>query len=328
MRVFAPNRREQARNVMKWSRFAVEVRNEEQQAGHMHAGLTQDILSDAVFQRLAAFIHAYCGIHITPQKRVMVETRVHRRMVALGISRIDDYCALLFGGDGEEVVAFINDITTNKTDFFREPAHFDFLAEHILPSIARSGRHAIKIWSAASSTGAGAYTCAMVLEDFCRRCRMDYSILATDICTDVLQTGLSGRYPLSMIGPIPERQRKRYVMVPRDPQRKEFRIVPELRQKVMFRRLNLMDEDYPVATDFDVIFCRNILIYFDHATQAHVLAKLCRHLREGGYLILGHSETRRGSGLGLRSLGHDTIYQRGEQPAACEMAHTSLPSRD
>jgi chemotaxis protein methyltransferase CheR len=285
----------------------------------MHGHPAPDILSDAVFQRLATFIQAYCGIHITPKKRVMVETRVHRRMMALGISRLDDYCQYLFDGDGTEVICFINEITTNKTDFFREAVHFEFLAKHILPAIACSGRRNIKIWSAASSTGAGAYTCAMVLQDSCPRYNMDYSILATDICTDVLEAGMNGRYHISMLDPIPEPQRKRYVMVPRDPRRNEFRIAPELRQKVKFCRLNLMDQNYPVATDFDVIFCRNVLIYFDHATQVQVLAKLCRHLREGGYLILGHSETLRGAPLGLRSVGRDTIYQRVEQTALSEL---------
>ncbi len=285
----------------------------------------QDILTDATFQRLADFIHDYCGIQITPQKRTMVETRLHRRMRTLGIASVDKYCAALFCGDEEEVVAFINNITTNKTDFFREPAHFEFLVEEVLPRIARSGRRNIKIWSAASSTGAGAYTCAMVLEDACRRYRMDYSILASDISTDVLQTGVAGRFPMSMIDPIPEAQRKRYVMMPRDPKRKEFRIVPMLRQKVTFSRLNLMDRDYPVAKDFDVVFCRNILIYFDHATQTQVLAKLCLHLCEEGYLILGHSETLRGHRLPLRAVGYSSIYQRADNgPALPVPSHAAV----
>lgn len=280
----------------------------------MHGALAQDIMTDAVFQRLAAFIQTYSGIQITPQKRTMVEARLHRRMRALGIAQTEEYCHRL-EADRTEVTQFINEITTNKTDFFREPIHFEFLAEHIVPAVARSGRRTINIWSAASSIGAGAYTCAMVMEDCCRHFRMDYSILATDICTDVLETGILGRFPISMLDPIPEPQRKRYVRMPRDPKRNEFRIAPVLREKVTFHHLNLMDASYPVATDFDVIFCRNILIYFDHATQAKVLTKLCRHLRPGGYLILGHSETLRGTGLALRPMGHGTIYQRVDEAA-------------
>jgi len=276
----------------------------------MKQTVSPERVSDATFERFATFIQGYCGIQITPQKRTMVETRLHRRMRTLGIASVDAYCAVLFGGDQDEVIAFINEITTNKTDFFREPVHFDFLAEQILPQIASSGRHNVKIWSAASSTGAEAYTCAMLLEDCRRQRRMDYSILATDICTDVLQTGTAGRYPLYMMDPIPEAMRQRYVMLPRELPGKEFRIAPALRQKVAFYRLNLMNRTYPMATDFDVIFCRNILIYFDQATQMQVLARLSRHLRPGGYLITGHSETVRGTGLPLQSVRGGTIHQR------------------
>lgn len=276
----------------------------------MNQALIPDHIPDAVFARLATFIHGYCGIKITPQKRTLVVTRLQRRMNALAMTSFDDYCALLFGGDHDEGVAFINEITTNKTDFFREKVHFDFLAEDALPQFARSGRRHVKIWSAASSTGAGAYTCAMILEDFRRRQHVDYSILATDICTDVLQTGHIGCYPMYMMEPIPEELRRRYVRVARDPQCKEFRIVPQLRQKVEFLRLNLMNESYPVARDFDVIFCRNVLIYFDHPTQMQVLTRLAQHLRPGGYLITGHSETVRGVGLPLQALSDGTIHQR------------------
>jgi len=279
-------------------------------AGTMPQTVSPDHVSDAVFKRFAAFIQNYCGIQITPQKRTMVEMRLHRRMQILGLTNVDDYCAVLFGGDQAEVIPFINEITTNKTDFFREPVHFDFLAKKILPQIARSGRQKVKIWSAASSTGAEAYTCAMLLEDFRRQQHLGYSILATDICTDVLQTGIAGRYPLYMLDPIPEALRKHYVMLPRDAPGKEFRIMPSLRQKVNFLRLNLMDQTYPVATDFDVIFCRNILIYFDHATQMQVLARLSRHLRTGGFLIIGHSETVRGADLSLQPVHGGTIHQR------------------
>ena len=276
----------------------------------MHQTPSPDRVSDAIFKRFAAFIQGYCGIQITPQKRTMVETRLHRRMRILGIANVDDYCAVLFDGDHAEVIPFINEITTNKTDFFREPVHFDFLVEKILPQIARSGRQEVKIWSAASSTGAEAYTCAMLLEDFRRRQQLNYSILASDISTDVLQAGTTGRYPLYMMDPIPEPMRRHYVMVPRELPCKEFRIVPALRQKVAFCRLNLMDQTYPMAADFDVIFCRNILIYFDHATQIQVLSRLSRHLRIGGYLITGHAETVRGVDLPLHAVSGGTIHQR------------------
>lgn len=267
-------------------------------------------LTDANFERLAAFIHGYCGIQITPQKRILVETRMRKRMEALGIDEADAYCSHLLDrrDNATEVICFINEITTNKTDFFREPSHFDFLANDVLPTLA-GGR--AKIWSAACSTGAEPYTIAMVIEDFRRSSRrLDYTILASDICTDVLYQGLSGHYPNAMLEPIPESFRRRHVMLARDPKRREFRIAPDLRAKVNFCRLNLMEPHYSVERDFDVIFCRNILIYFDQPTQHQVLAKLCGHLRPGGHLILGHSETVRGAALPLRPVPRTTIYQR------------------
>jgi chemotaxis protein methyltransferase CheR len=137
----------------------------------------------------------------------------------------------------------------------------------------------------------------------------NYSILATDICTEVLNKGLAARYPDVMIDPIPEEMRRRYVMLSRNPKHHEFRIVPQLRSKVSFFQLNLMDERYLFDRDFDMIFCRNILIYFDRATQADVLMRLCGHLRPGGYLFLGHSESVTGLKLPLK-MAANTIFQR------------------
>jgi chemotaxis protein methyltransferase CheR len=271
-------------------------------------------LSDQNFWQLAQFIHNYCGIRITAKKRSMVDGRLRHRMRQLGINSINRYVGYLFDEDGHacesEVVHFIDAITTNKTDFFREPNHFDYLEATILPALAEAGRRKIKTWSAASSTGAEAYTIAMVLEEFRRNVAdVDYCILATDICTEVLDKGLAGCYPDMMIAPIPEELRRRYVMVSCSPSSHEFRIVPTLRSKVAFTQLNLMDASYPFDTDFDMIFCRNILIYFDRPTQIEVLGRLCRHLRPGGHLFLGHSETASGISLPLTQVA-TTIYQR------------------
>lgn len=275
--------------------------------------VTGDPLSEKNFLRLSRFVYDYCGIRITPKKRSMVDGRLRRRMRALNIDDINTYCQYLFdGGDtaAKEVVHFIDAITTNKTDFFREIAHFDYLRDHILPTLAQSGSRTIKFWSAASSTGAEAYTAAMVLEDYCGAIRgMDYWILATDICTAVLAKGLSGRYPLTMIDPIPPEMRRRHLMVSRDPSVKEFRIVPQLRAKVAFSHINLMDATYAYDRDFDIVFCRNTLIYFDRPTQAQVLRRLCDHIRPGGYLFLGHSESVTGIDLPIKIVAN-TIFQR------------------
>lgn len=169
----------------------------------------------------------------------------------------------------------------------------------------------LKAWSAASSIGAEAYTMAMVLDDMARRGdRFSFSILGTDISTEVLTAAASGIYSHEMLAPIPPDFRRRYVMDARDAVRAEGRIVPELRRQISFQRLNLMDEQYAVDSDVDVIFCRNVLIYFDKPTQKAVIARLARHLRPGGYLIVGHSESM--AGAGATGLAHvsSSIFQK------------------
>jgi Methylase of chemotaxis methyl-accepting proteins len=265
-------------------------------------------LSERNFLKLAELIEAACGIHITAKKRSLVDGRMRRRMRALAIDDINAYCKLLLEGDPAEISEFIDAVTTNKTDFFREPKHFEYLRETLFPALTAEGRTSLKVWSAASSTGAEAYTTAMVIDDAFGD-RMDYSIFATDICSDVLDRGRAALYPQSMMEPIPESFRRRYVLVPKDPSRLEFRIAPKLRAKVQFRRFNLIDDVYEADRDFDVIFLRNVLIYFDRSTQDRVLRKLVQHLRPGGHLFLGHSETLAGTHLPLRQVAN-TIFVR------------------
>lgn len=271
-------------------------------------------LNDKNFRRLCEVVYGICGIKLSEKKRSMVDGRLRRRMRTLNIADINDYCHFLLedrsAQSEAELVHFIDALTTNKTDFFREPAHFAFMQNRVLPRYLEEGRRAVKVWSAASSTGAEAYTIAMVLEDFFQEHGgIDYSILATDVCTDVLRKGIEGVYPDVMLAPIPEAFRRRYVVVPTDTSRPEFRIARKLRSKVLFRHLNLMDEQYPFDQDFDMIFVRNVLIYFDRPTQDRVLAKLCSHLRPGGFLFLGHSESLGGIKLPVTMLAN-TIFQR------------------
>lgn len=271
-----------------------------------------DPLSARNFARLAEFIHGYSGIKMPSNKRTMLEGRLRRRMRANGLGNVNDYCRFLFdeGGLEAETIHLIDAVTTNKTEFFREPVHFAFLEKTVLPYLAKTRRH-INIWSAAASTGAEPYTLAMVLDEFCADRRgLDYSILGTDICTEVLEQAIAGRFIEQMIQPVSMARRQRYVMKAKDPSRGEVRIVPELRSKVAYGRLNLMDEAYPVEQEMDVIFCRNILIYFDKPTQAKVLERLCRHLAADGYLFLGHSESIVGIDLPLRQIAN-TVFQKG-----------------
>jgi chemotaxis protein methyltransferase CheR len=271
-----------------------------------------DQLSNKNFTRLAELIQGYSGIKMPANKRTMLEGRLRRRIRVLDLATLNDYCRYLFDDNGmeSEVVHLIDAVTTNKTEFFREPAHFQFLQANALPALTRTGRKTIKAWSAACSTGAEPYTLAMVLEEHCAaNRRQDYSILCTDLCTQVLAQAVAGVFPEPMIDPVAVDLRRRYVMRARDAQRGQVRIVPRLRSKLAFARLNLMDEAYPVADDMDLIFCRNILIYFDKPTQSKVLSRLCAHLRPGGYLFLGHSESIVGIDLPVVQIAN-TVFQR------------------
>jgi chemotaxis protein methyltransferase CheR len=277
-----------------------------------YASAPPDGLTARNFGRLAAVINDASGIKMPTSKKTMLEGRLRRRVTALSLRDLNSYCDYLFdGGDfHNELVHLLNLATTNKTDFFREPAHFQFMTQTALPALAEAGRRQVKLWSAAASIGAEAYTLAMVMEEFRRSARgPDYSILATDICTEVLAQAATGRFPKAMIDPVPIDLRRRYILQSRDPAADAVRIAPSLRARIAFARLNLMDSVYPVGDDMDFIFCRNILIYFDKPTQERVLSRLCDHLRPGGYLVLGHSESAVGVSLPVTAVVN-TIFQK------------------
>jgi chemotaxis protein methyltransferase CheR len=269
------------------------------------------------FRRLAKFIHDYSGIKMPQAKQTMVEGRLRKRVGATGFGSLDEYCRYLFdeGGLATEAIHLIDVVTTNKTDFFREPDHFKYLADFALPRLLSErragGNTLVKAWSTASSIGAEPYTMAMVMDDLSHRLGgFRINIVATDISTRVLETAAGAVYPEAMIAPVPLDMRKRYLLRGRNRSQGLVRLVPEIRRLVHFGRLNLMDAAYPVDQDMDVIFCRNMLIYFDKPTQQSVLTRLCDHLRPGGCLFLGHSESLAGFGLPLNPIA-PTVFRRG-----------------
>jgi len=271
-----------------------------------------DRLSKRNFDRLSAFIYRYSGIKMPQTKHTMLEGRLRRRLRATNIVSFDDYCDYVFdhGGLETELVHLVDAVTTNKTDFFREPKHFDYMRDHALPALIRDGATRIRTWSSACSTGAEPYTMAMVLEAFFENRRDgSYSILATDLSTDVLEKAKLGIYPSELVEPVPEPMRRRHLMAAADPTRREVRVAPALRAKIGFARLNLMDQRYSVGEPMHIIFCRNVLIYFDKETQAKVLHRLCDCLVPGGYLLIGHSETIAGLNLPVRTVAN-TVFQR------------------
>ncbi len=241
----------------------------------------------------------------------MIEGRLRRRLRATGHASVNEYCNYLFddGGIETEAVHLIDVATTNKTDFFREPNHFSYLCDVALPTFVRRRQRSLRAWSSACSTGAEPYTLAMILEDFSRNNNISYSILATDLSTEVLSTAIRGVYPEDMVAPVPANMAKRYVMRPVRSDSHHVRIHPALRAKVGFARMNLMDEKYRVGDPVDLIFCRNVLIYFEKQTQAEVLERLCDCLAPGGYLFIGHSESITGYTLPVKQVAN-TIFEK------------------
>ncbi|SIQ21882.1 MCP methyltransferase, CheR-type [Alkalispirochaeta americana] len=272
-------------------------------------------LSDKQFQRLSAFIEGEVGIKMPPVKRVMLEGRLRKRLRALSMASFDEYVEHVFSCDDGEIVHMIDVVTTNKTDFFREPEHFDYLRDSLLPRQASQGWGMEKpflAWSAASSTGEEAYSLAVTFEEFRRvNPAFSYRILGTDISTAVLHVAEKAVYPAGRIQPVSQVLRKRYFLRSRDRAADLVRLRPEVRQNVLFKRLNLMQEKYPMRDLFHVIFCRNVIIYFDRHRQEALLRRLCDYLVPGGYLFLGHSESMASSNLPFESVA-PTVYRRLE----------------
>jgi chemotaxis protein methyltransferase CheR len=268
-------------------------------------------LAETEFHRLKGFIYDECGIVITDVKKTMLETRLLKRVKSLGLHSYKEYCDYLFSPDGieAELHHMINQVTTNKTDFFREPAHFDFLTTRILPNLKNRGRP-VMIWSAGCSSGEEPYTLAMTMKEYERTHHgSSFFILATDISTKVLEKAERAVYEEERISPIPLAYQGKYLSRSKDRSPSLYRIRPELRSHVQFRRLNFMDDSFGFKEQMDVIFCRNVIIYFDKATQEKLLNKFCECLAPGGYVFMGHSETLLGMKVPLVPVA-PTVYRR------------------
>lgn len=258
-------------------------------------------LSSNEFGVLARFIEEHCGIRMPSSKKIMLESRLRKRLKELDIPSFKAYIEHVFSADGleSELIHMVDAVTTNKTDFFREPQHFDFLVKSALPElIDRFGsgvKNPLAVWSAGCSSGEEPYTLTIVLSEVAARVRgFDFFILATDISTRVLSKAARAIYDEERIAPVPMDLRKKYLLRSKDRSKRMVRIVPELRAKVRFRRLNFMDADFGLREPMDVIFCRNVFIYFDRETQERILNMFCKHLIPGGYVFLGHSESING----------------------------------
>lgn len=271
-------------------------------------------MSRESFDRFSKFITRELGIKMPPEKRIMLQSRLYKRMTQLHLSNLEEYERHLFDlpETSDEWTEFINLVTTNKTDFFREPKHFEFLTQTALPSLesGKPGGRPFKLWCAGCSSGEEPYTLTMVLSEYkAAHPGFDFSLLATDISMRVLNHARAGIYEESRVDPVSIALRRKYLLRSKDRRRGVIRISPELRQKIRFGRLNFMNEDYGVKEQFDAIFFRNVMIYFSKSTQQCVLEKLCRNLNVGGYLFAGHSESLVGFDLPIRQVSN-SVFQK------------------
>ncbi len=279
----------------------------------MTEGYDRPELKQKDFKRLSKFIEDELGIRMPEIKKVMLESRLHKRLRTLSINSYSDYCDFLFSEKGmkNELPFMIDVVTTNKTDFFREPDHFIYLENNVvLPLLQTNQPVHLDIWSSASSTGEEVYTLSMVLHQIrFEHPQLHFTLFGTDISQEVLQKARRGIYHESRIENIPLAQKKKFFLRSKDKNSEQVKVKPFLQENMQFRQLNLMDNDYRINKKFHVIFCRNVLIYFPQEKQKKILMQLYNHLHPGGYLFLGHSETITGLNLPYLSVA-PTIYQK------------------
>ncbi len=242
----------------------------------------------ADFERVRKLIYAHAGISLSETKQELVYSRLSRRLRATGIQTFGKYLALLESNDAAEWEAFTNSLTTNLTSFFREPHHFPLLAEH-LKSI--KAKRPISLWCSAASTGEEPYTMAITVLETLGKDASNVSIIATDLDTGVLETAKAGVYPEERITKLDPELVKRYFLRGTGSQAGMVRVRPELRDMITFRQANLLHNNWGLRPPIDVIFCRNVMIYFDKQTQLDILKKFVPLLRHDGLLFAGHSES-------------------------------------
>lgn len=270
-------------------------------------------LGDREFERLQRLIEQEAGIHLGPAKRALVVGRLGKRLRDLGLASFRQYCELV-ERDPAERVQMLDRISTNETHFFREPRHFELLQRELLPRWEREAGEGLrprrlKVWSAACSTGEEPFTLAMVLlRAFPPGSGWELDILASDISTRVLRRAEDATWPVDKADEIPEADLKRFMLRGVGPQEGVMRASPELRDIIRFARINLMEEPAGLGA-MDLVFCRNVLIYFSRALQLEVVRRLADVLSPDGYLFLGHSESLPARELSLEQIA-PTVYRR------------------
>lgn len=241
------------------------------------------------FKYIQARLFKIAGIELSDKKQPLVYSRLSRRVRALGMQTFDQYCDLIAADDSGELVHFINALTTNKTAFFRESHHFDYLKQVLIPQWKKSNKRSVHIWCAASSTGEEPYSIASMLATYGDN-RCDYSVLATDLDTNVLREANRGVYNLEQAIDIPDAVLKNCFLKGTGHHEGMMRVKQTVKEIINFKQLNL-NSPWPSMKKFDVIFCRNVFIYFNNETQQQLIGQFYKQLTSQGTLFLGHSES-------------------------------------
>lgn len=270
-------------------------------------------LSDREFSLFSRLVYEKAGINLHEGKKELVRSRLSRRLRAKKMSQFKEYYKFLMADDsGEELIHMLDAISTNLTSFFREPKHFAFLEQTALPSvtsIGKSPKRPLNIWSAGCSSGEEPYTLSICLHEFSEsQPELNFRILATDISTKMLGTATNGVYHGSQVQTIAPNVLRKYFQRGQGNWAGHFRLKPFVRKTIEFKRLNLM-EPFPFSTKFQIIFCRNVMIYFDKQTQSRLVNKYYDSLVSGGFLFIGHSESLMGTEHHFKYV-QPTIYQK------------------
>ena len=268
------------------------------------AGAREFSFQAADFERVRKLIYQHAGISLSPVKQDMVYSRLARRLRATNCRSFSEYLDALEKGDSSEWERFVNSLTTNLTSFFREPHHFPIFAEHLQKL---GSRRPIRVWCSAASTGEEPYSIAMTVAETLGSNSSHVSIIASDLDTSVLETARKGVYSLDRVEKLSPERLRRFFLRGTGAQEGYVAVRPELKEMVQFQRLNLLDASYAVKGPLDVIFCRNVMIYFDKPTQYKILARFAPMMQPDGLMFAGHSESFMHAADLFRSLGK-TVY--------------------
>ncbi len=263
------------------------------------------------FKKFCDIAYQKAGIDLKEGKEALVSARVSKRLRALKMNSVSEYIGFLENDDSEsELVNFLDAISTNYTHFYREMDHFEELEKYIKIWM-KSGQTRFRLWSAASSSGEEPYSIVMTMLDTIAGYEVDFKLLATDISTRILSKATEGKYPADRVEPVSSNQRSKYMIRHKAKEKSDdiYEIKPEVRQTVLFKRLNLSTPPFPMSGPLDFVFCRNVMIYFDKAVRQRLISDVERLLKPGGILVVGHTETLSGVEHGLRVI-RPSVYEK------------------